>query len=250
MDANVVTDYRERMEEGDQFPAVVVFFDGTCYWLADGFHRVQAAVAANFKDIKAEIRKGTVREARWYSFGANRANGKRRERGDIRRALEAILTDETWSRTPQTKIAEHVGCCQRYVSEIAANHRTTSKVEHDVVDVTDKRGRNYSMDTSNIGRTSAPANPPAITVATADTGEVTENAEVVEGATTVNPCGVGLDIARKAIALLETIPPNDPQRVQAIAMVADWIDNMQIATCPPAEPAEESQPGCRGETMA
>ena len=31
------------MEEGAIFPPVTVFFDGEHFWLADGFHRVQAA---------------------------------------------------------------------------------------------------------------------------------------------------------------------------------------------------------------
>lgn len=34
-DNEVVTDYAEAMERGDQFPPVVVFFDGEVYWLAD-----------------------------------------------------------------------------------------------------------------------------------------------------------------------------------------------------------------------
>ena len=38
--------YTERMREGDEFPPVTVFFDGHEYWLADGFHRVEAWLQA------------------------------------------------------------------------------------------------------------------------------------------------------------------------------------------------------------
>lgn len=34
-----VDEYTEAMLEGDTFPPIVVFFDGSSYWLADGFHR-------------------------------------------------------------------------------------------------------------------------------------------------------------------------------------------------------------------
>ncbi len=38
-----VADYAADMASGAGFPPVVVYFDGTDYWLADGFHRVRAA---------------------------------------------------------------------------------------------------------------------------------------------------------------------------------------------------------------
>lgn len=40
---SVVGDFAEEMRRGDKFPAVVVFHGGANYWLADGFHRVEAA---------------------------------------------------------------------------------------------------------------------------------------------------------------------------------------------------------------
>jgi hypothetical protein len=34
-----VEEYASQMREGDEFPALDVFHDGSEYWLADGFHR-------------------------------------------------------------------------------------------------------------------------------------------------------------------------------------------------------------------
>ncbi len=233
IDPEVVADYRERMEAGDVFPPVIVFFDGTNYWLADGFHRAGAALAADFKDILAEIKQGTIRDAKWYSFGANKANGQRRVRGDISRAVEAILADPEWAKTSQRKIAEHVGCAQSMISYVKESQPyQIDKVAKTAVDVTDKRGRTYSMDTGNIGRTPAatpaPAKQTETTVVDTDTGEVIDNAEVVTTTTaTTRPTvrGIGLDIGYQAIALLKTIPVNDGLLTEAMDLVVRWVEH-------------------------
>ncbi len=44
----VIREYAEAIEQGDEFPPIEVYYDETAYWLADGFHRVQAAQQAEF----------------------------------------------------------------------------------------------------------------------------------------------------------------------------------------------------------
>ena len=39
LDYDVVKEYAECMKDGDKFPPVTVFHDGSEYWLANGFHR-------------------------------------------------------------------------------------------------------------------------------------------------------------------------------------------------------------------
>ena len=43
-DITTIAEYAEIMtEEGNVFPPVVTYYDGTAYWLSDGFHRHAAA---------------------------------------------------------------------------------------------------------------------------------------------------------------------------------------------------------------
>lgn len=151
IDYGVVDDYAEAMQAGVILPAVTVYYDGATYWLADGFHRVEAALKLERESIDAEVKQGTRRDAQWHSFGANKTHGLRRAKGDAKRAIEKILLDEEWAKTPQTKIAEHVGVSQPYVAEIKRHLISTYKIpERGPVEVT-RNGTTYTQDTSNIG---------------------------------------------------------------------------------------------------
>ncbi|MBK9122788.1 MAG: ParB-like nuclease domain-containing protein [Chloroflexi bacterium] len=74
----IVADYAEQMAAGAVFPPVIVFHDGTDHWLADGFHRVEAAKQAGCAEIAADIRDGSKRDAVLFSVSANAAHGLRR----------------------------------------------------------------------------------------------------------------------------------------------------------------------------
>ena len=76
------------------------------YWLADGFHRVEAARKIERKTIIAEIRQGTARDAILHAVGSNAAHGLRRTQADKRRAVERLLKDPEWARWSDRKIAE------------------------------------------------------------------------------------------------------------------------------------------------
>lgn len=120
----VVTDYAERMADGVEFPPVVLFADGCCrtdgsviYYLADGFHRVQASVRNQFVDIPAEVRAGTKDDALWFALGANRSNGHRMTEGDKKHAIAIALTQ--WPERMQREIAEQIGCHPSLVSVVS-----------------------------------------------------------------------------------------------------------------------------------
>jgi hypothetical protein len=119
LDQELVAEYAEAMEGGAKFPPVVVFQDGDATnWLADGFHRLEAARASGLKEIEAEVRRGSLREAILFSVGANATHGKRRTNQDKRRAVSKLLADKEWSAWSDNKIAQHTGVSQPFVSSL------------------------------------------------------------------------------------------------------------------------------------
>ncbi len=53
LDNGIVAEYSEAMQAGCQFPPVIVYYDGANHWLADGYHRLEAADEAGKKTIAA-----------------------------------------------------------------------------------------------------------------------------------------------------------------------------------------------------
>jgi hypothetical protein len=114
----IVQEYREAMQTGVNFPPVVAFFDGQVHWLADGFHRVQAAVASGRDEFEVDLRPGTREDAVWYACAANQAHGLRRSNADKRKAVEVALRSPKAQALSDRAIAEHCGISHNFVGEV------------------------------------------------------------------------------------------------------------------------------------
>lgn len=147
--SEVVDDYAALLLSGTKLPPVVVFHDGAEHYLADGYHRFEAHKKIKRSKIPVEIRQGTLRDAILFSLGANQDHGLRRTMGERRRAVEKMLRDEEWGRWSDSRIAEHVGVSQPYVSAIAREIEPELKHRLKSERVT-KTGR--TINTANIGR--------------------------------------------------------------------------------------------------
>lgn len=90
---------------GAPFPPVTVYHDGEEHWLADGFHRLNAAKKLGLESIGVTVHQGTVRDAKLHSFGVNEEHGKRRTNKDKKRAVDAMLRDEEWFEWSDRRIA-------------------------------------------------------------------------------------------------------------------------------------------------
>lgn len=135
LNQEAVAAYAERLEAGDIFPAVVVFYDGAAHWMADGFHRVAASCLVASKKagtaehdhwttIRADVRSGTRQDAIRFAISANRTNGLRRTNADKQIAVRAALSHPSMSGMSDRAIAEEAGVSHLMV----AQHRQVATV--------------------------------------------------------------------------------------------------------------------------
>lgn len=112
----VIEEYSQAMRAGSEFPPVDVFYDGTDYWLADGFHRVKAAGGAEMDRTAVMIHQGTLESAQWFSLHANHQHGLRRTNADKQRAVQTALANKFSAGLSDREIALHVGVHHEMVS--------------------------------------------------------------------------------------------------------------------------------------
>lgn len=162
---DVVAAYAEAIAIGDVFPPVTVYKDdaGT-YWLSDGYHRVEANLRNKRATIRAIVRDGDRRDALLHAVGANAQHGLRRTNEDKRRAVDALLNDDEFSRWSDRKIADACRVSPELVHRVRREHLPTDgrcdtrKVE--------RNGVVYEQRTSRIGRGRAPRRAPVAPEAT------------------------------------------------------------------------------------
>jgi len=119
LNQELIEEYATAMNAGAAFPPVTVFYDGTHYWLADGFHRVKAASKIGASKIAVDVHQGTLRYAVLHSVGVNATHGLRRSNDDKRRAVATLLYDGEWSQWSDREIARHAGVSDRFVNNLS-----------------------------------------------------------------------------------------------------------------------------------
>lgn len=216
---DTVAEYAERMIEGDQFPPVVLFHDGSIYYIGDGFHRVLASERNEFVDIEADVRKGTQQDALWFALGANKTNGQRMTKGDLRHAVAVAL--KTWPDKTQQAIADQVGChrttVMRVQEELVHVHKLEVPETRVGADGKERPTTYQKKDTLNIETEAQQQEDTPY-----ETGEHEQEA-TGEKPKKTNP-SLGLQYARIAIMNLEYIEKNDTQRMEAFKKVEKWIN--------------------------
>ena len=164
IDEATVSDYAEDMRSGAVFPAVTVYFDGACYWLSDGYHRVLAAETIGTEEIPAEIRQGSQRDAILHSCGANASHGLRRTNQDKKNSVLRLLHDPEWKSWSDREVSRKCKVSQPFVSKIRQS--LTDNIISEQQGVTDnqredkqriyktKHGTIAVMNTAQIGKSS------------------------------------------------------------------------------------------------
>jgi len=165
-----VQEYAEAIKAGAVFPPIVLFYDSCDYWLADGFTRYLAHVAAGMASIPAETRIGTLYDAIWYSTSVdcNGTHGQSLNNADKRKKVAAALAHPNSASMSDNAIARHVGVSGHFVGAVRASlqsdHSEDSTSERTY---TTKHGTKATMRTGGIGKKNAGA---VESDSTADTG--------------------------------------------------------------------------------
>ena len=196
LDQDVVKNYAEAMREGAEFPPVIVYHDGSDYWLADGFHRYFAVKNNATTTIEADVRTGTLRDAILFSFSANdpTKRGLSPTAEDLRHMIRNMLLDEEWSKWTNSEIARHVGVSKMTVGRVKASMEEKPKKETAKKKYTDKNGNEKSVDTTNQGRKATPTKP--------DVSSYDERDDIIKGLTdTVNELTEEVARLKDAVAL-------------------------------------------------
>jgi hypothetical protein len=145
VDGETVAAYRDAYSAGEALPPVVVFADDTTpgrYWLADGWHRVEAHHAADDEDtllgsaddrtaIDAEIRPGGKVAAMLYAAGANTTHGRRRDRHDAVAAAKVAIRALTLQGPGRRPTVEAVKATARVGTDAAQCAFRELELEHE-----------------------------------------------------------------------------------------------------------------------
>ncbi len=155
LNQETIKEYADLIKNSDReiLPPIRVFYDGNQYWLADGFHRVEASKQAGWENIAAIVEQGTVRDAILFSVGANAEHGLRRTEDDKRRAVNTLLTDDEWNNWSDNQIAKKCKVSQPFVSKLRKElAESTGNVTSKEKRTYERNGKTHTMRTNNIGK--------------------------------------------------------------------------------------------------
>jgi len=118
IDQNKVKEYKECMMEGAAFPPIRCAFDGTHFWLYDGFHRYFASQAVGYKEVEVEYKPGTQEDAQDLALSANGKHGLPRTRQTKQNQVEFALAQERHAGKSDREIAKLCDVSHPFVASI------------------------------------------------------------------------------------------------------------------------------------
>jgi len=180
IDQDLVKDYKECMLNGDVFPLIECAFDGSNYWLWEGFHRYFAMQAMGLKQIEINYKPGTQEEAQDWALSANKKHGKRRSLETRRNQVITALTMERHKDKSDREIAKLCDVSHTFVASVRS-----SKVKERQAENQKKHkegGNNSTFETGNNSTLTENLDPkPSMTEDFAPTAEELEaNQKAIE----------------------------------------------------------------------
>ena len=113
-----VSEYKERIKDGIKFPPILCTFDGTNYWMYDGFHRYFAAQAAGLTEFEVVYKPGTMEDAQDLSYGVNASHGLPPSKKDKEHRVRNALSKERHQDKSDREIAKLCEVSHTFVASI------------------------------------------------------------------------------------------------------------------------------------
>jgi len=149
LDQDAIDEMAELYQGGEcEIPAPHVFGEKGAkeYWLADGFHRINAAAKAELKGLEVEIHEGDYEDAKLFSCGANKGHGVRPSPADKRKAVRTLLNSKRWNGKTGRWIAGIVGVSHTLVDQMRAESPTGNVASSDADDTrVGRNGKRYKV---------------------------------------------------------------------------------------------------------
>ena len=224
LNQEAVADYAEKMRDGEVFPPVTVFFDGSEYWLVDGFHRYFATKSNGKTSIDAEVENGTLKEAVRASWKANGKRGLNLNSADTKKIMLAMFADEVTKTWSNRQIAEYVGVSHSTVNRLKSLLEQRSTEKKPVKDSGDK-----PVSKADIGKTIQKISAPDMTSALMVKQEVVLelNEKIDELSQTINMLADENTVMRDKIAVGQW-DASEIEKIDAEQTIKDLREQIRI----------------------
>lgn len=126
---DVVREYKQAMLEEGAFPPVQCVFDGTVYWLWDGFHRLNAFKSIGIDVIDVEWRNGTQEDAQDLALSANSRHGQALNAASKQKKVAAALAMPRHANKSDREIAKLCGVSHTMVAVLRRPERKAARNE-------------------------------------------------------------------------------------------------------------------------
>lgn len=240
---DAIASYADEMMRGAQFPPIIVFYDGSVYWLADGFHRYLAVKRNEGREIAAEVHAGSRTDALRHALGANATNGLYRTNADKRHVAEIALRE--WPDLSNAFLAELCKVSGELVRNVRTELTNTGIIQR-AETVTGRDGKEYPAAIERQPRGQAEASSsdaesgggggftkgkgePGATGGSVNELEAEARSMIRKGET--NPfelpklmTATGHDYAATVVTLLETMKPDLKDRTDGLLRIKRWVD--------------------------
>ncbi len=124
----------DNMKNDVEYPPIEARFDGTHYWLSDGFHRYHAQSRLGLKSVMVSYLPGTQADARLDAFKANGKHGMPLSREDKIHKVKIALADPLYMTLNDADIARLCEVSKPFVASVrrpeAKEKQIEAKIRH------------------------------------------------------------------------------------------------------------------------